>query len=370
MNERGYTFDVFLSHAVEDKISIAQELYCRLKEAGLSIWYSGSDLTPGDFIEDSVRTAITHSEYGIVIFSQFFLSKNWTMNEYYSMAQLESEKRITIIPILFDVTPEDLAKKNLNMADRFAIHASRGMDHVVSKVLESIKKKKLATPSAPPKKYSRALKWTISLILMLLIGIPVFSYLKFRCWDCPTTETLAKTIEGRMQNLQLEIEKDWIKSKNEQPASTGSVDSIFGEYMSLKSHYRNEYEFTNGFQSARSRRRVESILGVDLTLWAPSNEYNLTTPHITLNRQRPFITYTYRNTQPVTYTITNTSFSDDSYLVKVAYVNNIRCIKVTLSFPTENDDMRRHRMRLIGFMPDETFVFEKEQDDWQLREVR
>jgi hypothetical protein len=368
MNERGYTYDIFLSHAVEDKISIANELHSRLEEAKVSIWYSGKDLKPGDSIEDSVRSAITHSQYGVVIFSQFFLSKNWTMNEYYSMAQLESEGRLTIIPILFDVTPVDLAQKNLSMADRFAIHASKGMDHVVAKVLESINQDEL---QPPPPSTRRSLKWVISLALILLVGISAFAYWNNYCWDCPTTEILAESIERRMQDLELEIKKDWLNPKDEQAAITSSVDSIYQEYMSLKSRYRNEYEFTNGIELARSRRRVESILGVNLTLWTPSNEYNLATPNITLNRERPYITYTYRNTQPVTYSITSTSLSEEnSYLVKVAYVNNIRCINVSLSFPTETDDVKRHKMRLIGFLPDETFVFEKDQNDWKLKEVR
>src|SRR5689334_16774444 len=138
MNQGGDFYDAFLSHAVEDKTSIANDLYARLTAAGVKVWYSGTHLEHGKSIEESIRASITKSKYGIVILSKFFLEGMWTLKEYYTMEQLESEGRIIILPILYGVTPEEIALVDLKMADRFAIPFSKGMDHVVEKLLQVI----------------------------------------------------------------------------------------------------------------------------------------------------------------------------------------------------------------------------------------
>ena len=367
MDNSSYSCDAFLSHAVEDKTSIANELYSRLKKANVNVWYSGIDLKPGDNIDDAVRKGLTGSKYGIVIFSRFFLDKNWTMKEYHTMEHLESLNQMTILPILYEVTPEDLASKDVKMAGRFAVNYNKGMDHVVARLLERING---SQPSPPIQKNRRSrLVWVAAGLACILLAALILST-KMICWDCPKKSELTEAIADRIKNLEVRINKEWLIPNIESPIISTSVDSIFSGYQNLKSNYRNEYEFTNGATLLHSRRSVESALGADLTLWRPANDYTFKNPIVTLGRQPNYVTFTYRNIEPVTYSISKEELKDNSYFVNVSYVNNIRCIKVSLSFPTEGDRMKRHRMRLIGFLPDEQFVFEKKGDKWILTELR
>src|SRR5688572_1406504 len=126
-----YKYDVFISHAVEDKLPIANELCKHLEESGLRVWYSGFDLQAGDSIEGTIRNDLPKSRYAVVVLSQHYLAKSWTMREFYMLQAQEKAGRKVILPVLYDVTADDL-KNDLYMADKFAIPYTKGMDYVIS----------------------------------------------------------------------------------------------------------------------------------------------------------------------------------------------------------------------------------------------
>src|SRR5687768_17452931 len=115
MNTSTYKYDAFISHAVEDKIPIANELCARLEAQGLKIWYSGRELSVGDRITDKIHEGLDQCRFGIVILSSSYISKMWTLREFYTLLVRENKGEKTILPILYDVTPDELAKKDLTM---------------------------------------------------------------------------------------------------------------------------------------------------------------------------------------------------------------------------------------------------------------
>ena len=162
MRQNNYEYDAFISHAVEDKIPIANELCARLEMAGLKIWYSGKELGVGDSIEKTIEKGLNRSRYGIVIFSPTYLAKNWTIREFYTLLAKEIEEQKVILPVLYNVTPDDLKNKDLVMADRFAVNADRGIDFVVERLLKEIKKPKLVKPR---------LAWVSRIWLILILSL-------------------------------------------------------------------------------------------------------------------------------------------------------------------------------------------------------
>ncbi|HEY9487197.1 MAG TPA: toll/interleukin-1 receptor domain-containing protein, partial [Chryseosolibacter sp.] len=139
-----YEYDAFISHAVEDKIPIANELCAKLERAGLKIWYSGKELGIGDSIEKTIAKGLNRSRYGIVIFSPTYLAKNWTIREFYTLLAKEIEEQKVILPVLYNITLDDLKNKDLLMADRFAVDADKGIDFVVDRLVSEIRKKEAA----------------------------------------------------------------------------------------------------------------------------------------------------------------------------------------------------------------------------------
>src|SRR5687768_11680788 len=141
-----YEYDAFISHAVEDKIPIANELCAKLERAGLKIWYSGKELGVGDSIEKTIAKGLNRSRYGIVIFSPTYLAKNWTIREFYTLLAKEIEEQKVILPVLYNITLDELKNKDLVMADRFAVNSDKGIDFVVERLVREIKKSYVVQP--------------------------------------------------------------------------------------------------------------------------------------------------------------------------------------------------------------------------------
>ena len=74
-------FDVFISHASEDKGDFVQALAQELEESGLSVWYDAFILRLGDSLSESINMGLSQSTYGIVVLSQSFFRKKWPKRE-------------------------------------------------------------------------------------------------------------------------------------------------------------------------------------------------------------------------------------------------------------------------------------------------
>lgn len=140
MRQNKYEYDAFISHAVEDKIPIANELCAKLEAAGLKIWYSGKELGVGDSIEKTIEKGLNRSRFGIVVFSPTYLAKNWTIREFYTLLAKEIEEQKVILPVLYNISLDELKNKDLVMADRFAVNADKGIDFVVERLVREIKR--------------------------------------------------------------------------------------------------------------------------------------------------------------------------------------------------------------------------------------
>ena len=139
LNRRKHIHDAFLSHAVEDRADIADELYNRLHSTGLGIWYSGRELIPGNYIEDDIEKAVDDSRFGIVIFSKRSLNRPWLVRELSWLKKKETSNKKIILPILHDLTIEEFRASEPVIGSRMCINASRGMDYVIEKIVEEIR---------------------------------------------------------------------------------------------------------------------------------------------------------------------------------------------------------------------------------------
>ncbi len=133
-------YDVFLSHAVEDKLSIANDLNVALKKSGLNVWYSGDELVMGDSILNSVNKAIANSMFGIVIISPQYLRKRWTMVEMQALFARENNSIKCILPVWHGVGYADIIEQLPILADRFAISSQKGINVIASHVTRAVRK--------------------------------------------------------------------------------------------------------------------------------------------------------------------------------------------------------------------------------------
>lgn len=136
-----YKYDVFISHAFEDKENIADPLNIALRQAGFKVWYSGTDLKAGDDLEHRIPEAISQSKYGIVILSKDYLKSKWGEKELAQLALLEkTTKRKIILPIWHNVSVNEIKYTFPFHINRFALHSKSGMALIQLKLIAELKK--------------------------------------------------------------------------------------------------------------------------------------------------------------------------------------------------------------------------------------
>ena len=62
-------WDIFISHASEDKDEIATPLYNRLKKLGLKIWYDIHEIQYSDNVISKISYGLENTSYFIIILS-------------------------------------------------------------------------------------------------------------------------------------------------------------------------------------------------------------------------------------------------------------------------------------------------------------
>lgn len=70
-------WDAFISHASEDKESIAEPIAKALTQRGYKVWYDSFCLKLGDNLRKSIDEGLSRSRYGVVILSPSFFAKKW-----------------------------------------------------------------------------------------------------------------------------------------------------------------------------------------------------------------------------------------------------------------------------------------------------
>jgi TIR domain len=150
-------WDVFISHASEDKKTVAEPLADALVEAGLRVWYDRYQLRLGDRLLRSISEGLKLSRYGVVILSPTFFDKDWPLQELDGLAQIEQNGRKVILPIWHGMTVSDVRKQSPLLADRVAIRWEDGLAAVVDAIIAVVKSSPHSQPSSDEDAAIRAL---------------------------------------------------------------------------------------------------------------------------------------------------------------------------------------------------------------------
>jgi len=133
-------WDVFISHATEDKDSFARPLAKALQAKGLKVWFDEFSLSIGDRLRRSIDNGLANSRYGIVILSENFFKKEWPQQELDGLASREVSGTKVILPIWHNINEHQIRKYSPTLADRVAVTSSRGLDNVVIELLYAMEK--------------------------------------------------------------------------------------------------------------------------------------------------------------------------------------------------------------------------------------
>lgn len=143
-----YQWDLFISHASEDKDTVARPLAERLGEKGVRVWLDANELTLGDSLRRKIDHGLALSQYGMVVLSPSFFNKDWPQNELNGLLALESGRGKVILPVWHGVDKDVIAAFSPLLADRLGISTSRGLEVVCDAVIDAMRKSAPA-PSSP-----------------------------------------------------------------------------------------------------------------------------------------------------------------------------------------------------------------------------
>ncbi|HUP81475.1 MAG TPA: toll/interleukin-1 receptor domain-containing protein, partial [Pirellula sp.] len=151
-------WDLFISHASEDKDDVARPLADRFIEVGLKVWYDEYTLTVGDSLRRSIDKGLAQARFGLIILSKHFFKKEWPQKELDGLVAREDGSGKRILPVWHKVTKAQVVSFSPPLADRLGVPTSKGIDHVVKEILRAVKPESVASVLTPTPKARAAAK--------------------------------------------------------------------------------------------------------------------------------------------------------------------------------------------------------------------
>ena len=118
-------YDIFISHASEDKDLLVRPLAMILERLSVRVWYDEFSLKLGDSLTTSIDMGLHQSRFGLLVLSKSFLGKNWPDYEYRSLLTRQIDGDKVILPLWYGVTKEDVKKYSLYLADIKAVSITK-----------------------------------------------------------------------------------------------------------------------------------------------------------------------------------------------------------------------------------------------------
>jgi hypothetical protein len=140
MSTSQHKYDVFISHASEDKIECAKLLADELMSYGAVIWYDEFSLEIGDSLSKSITEGLAKSNYGIVVLSRDFINKGWTNFELEGLINREIGNRKIILPVWHNITHAELMEFSPVVAGRVALDtAKHSVEEIAFRILKVVR---------------------------------------------------------------------------------------------------------------------------------------------------------------------------------------------------------------------------------------
>lgn len=133
-------YDVFVSHASEDKDEVVRPLAIALKDLGLKVWYDEFELKIGDSLRKKIDKGLANSRFGIVVLSKDFFRKGWTNYELDGIVSKAVSGEQIILPIWHNITKQELLGFSPSLADKVARSTTtHTVEEIANEISELIK---------------------------------------------------------------------------------------------------------------------------------------------------------------------------------------------------------------------------------------
>jgi Domain of unknown function (DUF1883)/TIR domain len=135
-------YDVFISHASEDKDSIVRPLAEALIAENLQVWYDEFTLRIGDSLRRKIDSGLAKSRVGLVVLSQSFINKGWTNYELDGIVTRTVSGEQILLPIWHNISKQEVQDYSPSLADKVARStATHTVKEIAAEIADLIRSK-------------------------------------------------------------------------------------------------------------------------------------------------------------------------------------------------------------------------------------
>ncbi len=128
-------YDVFISHASEDKDDVVRPLAAALKQENLSVWYDEFELRIGDSLRRKIDQGLASSRVGLVVLSHAFIGKGWTNYELDGIVTRAISGEQVLLPIWHNISKDEVVAYSPSLAEKLARSTAT---HTVAQIAKEI----------------------------------------------------------------------------------------------------------------------------------------------------------------------------------------------------------------------------------------
>ena len=132
-------YDVFISHAFEDKDEVVRPLAHALRNEGLKVWFDEFELKIGDSLRRKIDKGLANSKFGIVVLSKTFIKKGWANYELDGIITKAVSGEQIILPIWHNISKKEVIDFSPSLADKLARNTlSNTVEEIASEIAQVI----------------------------------------------------------------------------------------------------------------------------------------------------------------------------------------------------------------------------------------
>jgi hypothetical protein len=140
-------WDVFISHASEDKDSVARPLAIALQTHGLTTWLDAEAMFAHEPLDQRIVDGLRNSQIIVLILSSRFLSKEWTTREMMLALELEAPPRCVVVPLLHNLDDDDIDQVPPILRNRPGVSTRESLETAIVRIVATIRSVRRESPT-------------------------------------------------------------------------------------------------------------------------------------------------------------------------------------------------------------------------------
>lgn len=133
-------YDVFISHASEDKDDVVRPLAKALQAHRLRVWFDEFALRIGDSLRRKIDHGLANSRVGLVVLSPSFIGKGWTNYELDGIVTRSVTGEQVLLPIWHKLSKQEVIAFSPSLADKLArTTAVHSIEEIADEIAELIR---------------------------------------------------------------------------------------------------------------------------------------------------------------------------------------------------------------------------------------